>query len=406
MDLFCQEAPRGRFKASDIEVRVVGRTQARDFYKAHHYLGGVGNNATNIGVFVKNSAVLVACVSFAIPCSENVRSSVFGEEHKLNVTELARLAISSEVTINASSVVPLCIDALKAHRLKKGLAPIYGLISYADSVQDHHGGIYQAMSWIYTGESRPTKPFYIDSDGNMRHPRQNTVNIPKEEALAKGWQVVDASIKYRYVKILGGPRTKKKYRSLLKLPQLPYPKPAPRPEPTPDLNLEPSCGCRGGFTRGAIALYGVRACYNLNSNCEHEFDLAPTYAQLVAVNPEVEARFRKNLQGQNGYISMARTMFREHMGFDRAPIESEGYHSEPTCIFDIGSCSFWAQKRGTYVYVTWAYYDRPMDFEAANKWALTQEIYNLRSHSAVYASRRLPKSMEVQNREAREYEQM
>ena len=144
------------------------------------------------------------------------------------------------------------------------------------------------------------------------------------------------------------------------------------------LALNKSCGCKGSFTNEAIALYGVRANYSdHNEECWHTFDLAPTYTDLKAINPEVEARFRKNLQGENGYISIARIMFREHMGFSRAPEEFSGYHSEPTCIFDFGSCAFYAQKRGTYVYITWAMYPKPLDFEEARKWALTKEIYKM-----------------------------
>ena len=143
-----------------------------------------------------------------------------------------------------------------------------------------------------------------------------------------------------------------------------------------DIQLDKSCGCKGDFLDGAIALYGVRAIYNNhNENCWHTFDLAPTYTDLKAINPEVEARFRKNLQGENGYISIARLMFREHEGFSLAPEEFSGYHAEPTRIFDLGSCAFYAQKRGTYVYITWAMYAKPLDFEEARKWALTKEIY-------------------------------
>lgn len=392
MDLFCQEPPKGEISVDQIEVRIINLKKARPFYKQHHYLGGVGNNATNIGVFMKNSSVLVACVSFALPCSENVRASVFGEEHKVHVTELARLAISSDVTLQASAFVPLCLKALEAHRARRGLAPIYGVISYADSSQGHHGGLYQAMSWIYTGESRPSKPFYIDLDGKMIHPRQDGKNISRQQALNKGWEVVDASVKYRYVKLMGSPRAKKKHRQLLKLQALPYPKPTPKPaEPKPkpphELTLEPSCGCKGDFMKGAIALYGVRANYNLGYKWEetyNEFDLCPTYAQLVAVNSEVEAKFRKNLEGKHGYISIARTLFRQHMGFNYAPEEYSGYHLEPTCIFDLGSCAFFAQKKGTYVYITWAYYDKPLDFEAAERWAITESVYNVLGYGTNY----------------------
>lgn len=145
-----------------------------------------------------------------------------------------------------------------------------------------------------------------------------------------------------------------------------------------ELTLSPSCGCRGDFTKDAIALYGVRACYVMSPDCEHTFDLAPTFAELIAVDEETRAEFKRKLEGELGFIEMARLLFREHEEFTRAESFREDYHVAPTCIFDIGPCAFYAKKAGTYVYVTWAYYKRPLDFDAAQRWALTREVYNLR----------------------------
>ena len=83
------------------------------------------------------------------------------------------------------------------------------------------------MSWIYTGESKNTKPVYRDATGQIRHNRQCGVNIYPKEARLRGWTVTQAkSCKYRYIKIIhGSKRFRRKLLKLCKYQALPYPKP-------------------------------------------------------------------------------------------------------------------------------------------------------------------------------------
>ena len=52
------------------------------------------------------------------------------------------------------------------HKANPGLRLI---VSFADMSQGHHGGIYQAGNWIYTGQGSSAK-FYI-IHGRLTHPR-------------------------------------------------------------------------------------------------------------------------------------------------------------------------------------------------------------------------------------------
>lgn len=214
-------------KRHEVRVSKIRLKTARDFYRKYHYARGCSNNAMNYGVYETATHELLACVAFQVPCSENVRASILGDEYKQNVSELGRLAIKRGVRILASMFVPLCIDAYVKEREARGMIPVYALVSYADSEQDHFGGVYQAMSWIYTGSAPTSKAFYRDATGRIRHPRQNTRNISKAEAKAKGWTVITkAGIKYRYIKMISG--SKRFRRRLLKgsrYQALPYPKP-------------------------------------------------------------------------------------------------------------------------------------------------------------------------------------
>lgn len=69
--------------------------------------------------------------------------------------ELVRVALKSHF----SPVSKICSFAIKF--LKKQSQNIRLIVSYADPEQGHHGGIYQAMNWVYRGESaKATKVFY------------------------------------------------------------------------------------------------------------------------------------------------------------------------------------------------------------------------------------------------------
>lgn len=69
--------------------------------------------------------------------------------------ELVRIALTRHKT----EVSKICSTAIKF--LKKQSPGLKLIVSYADPEQGHHGGIYQAMNWLYRGESsKATKVFY------------------------------------------------------------------------------------------------------------------------------------------------------------------------------------------------------------------------------------------------------
>ena len=71
-----------------------------------------------------------------------------GKPYKLEQTEvceLVRIALTNHIT-PVSRIMAMAIKMLKQH--SPGLKLI---VSYADTGQGHHGGIYQATNWIYEG---------------------------------------------------------------------------------------------------------------------------------------------------------------------------------------------------------------------------------------------------------------
>jgi len=79
--------------------------------------------------------------------------------------ELTRVALTEHVA-PVTRIVALAIGFLR--RKCPGLRLI---VSFADPRHGHHGGIYQAGNWIYTGETAPTVE-YESAGGRRWHARQ------------------------------------------------------------------------------------------------------------------------------------------------------------------------------------------------------------------------------------------
>lgn len=90
-----------------------------------------------------------------------------GEKYGLKpfeMAELERVALDRHVT-PVSRIVAIAIKLLRQQ--SPGLRL---LVSYADPAWNHHGGVYQAGGWIYTGAT-PTGKALLDSKGKLHHSR-------------------------------------------------------------------------------------------------------------------------------------------------------------------------------------------------------------------------------------------
>ncbi len=82
---------------------------------------------------------------------------------KFEVAELVRVALFEHST-------PVSKILAVAQKLLKKQSPNLRLIvSYADTDQGHHGGIYQACNWIYAGDATGGRSVWVL--GQKRHPK-------------------------------------------------------------------------------------------------------------------------------------------------------------------------------------------------------------------------------------------
>jgi hypothetical protein len=142
-----------------------------------------------------------------------------GKPYGLNQTqcvELVRIAMKNHIT-PVSKIVAIALKFLK-----KTNPNIELVVSFADQSQGHHGGIYQAGNWIYTGSGSPAKFYMINN--KLTHPRSIgakglTQNIHGARKIDPNAYVVDVPGKHRYLM----PMTKSIKEKIKKLSE-PYPK--------------------------------------------------------------------------------------------------------------------------------------------------------------------------------------
>lgn len=130
--------------------------------------------------------------------------------------ELVRIALTRH-DFTVSRIMSLALKFLRKRCPKLRL-----VVSYADPAQGHHGGIYQATNWIYTGQIAIRD--YIKVNGQILHPRSiyakyGTSSIQKLKA--KGLRIGSVKVpgKHKYLMPLDNEISKR-----VKLLSKPYPK--------------------------------------------------------------------------------------------------------------------------------------------------------------------------------------
>ena len=197
--------------------RISGKI-GKDYIRENHYSKSCHNGPMCWGLFDNNE--LIGVCAFATPASENVRASLFGKEFKDSVTELHRLHIKDVTPVNAESwFISRALKGLKDERPK-----MRAVISFADSTEGHYGTIYQAVNALYCGNTGRAR-FWRDSEGRLRHPRQNGHNVTPSEAAEMGWKPEMRESKFRYViPVLSNASEKRWFKRHFKLNPQPYPK--------------------------------------------------------------------------------------------------------------------------------------------------------------------------------------
>ncbi len=115
------------------------------------------NKLVKIGVWEYEKYIGV--VIFGVGASANIHRQF--DLTRFEVCELVRVALSKHEN-QVSRIIAIAI-----RMLKKANPGIKVIVSFADPSHSHHGGIYQAGGWYYTGDSISTREYFYN--GAWRH---------------------------------------------------------------------------------------------------------------------------------------------------------------------------------------------------------------------------------------------
>jgi hypothetical protein len=149
-------------------VESIKKELSKEWLLYKHYAKRTPSISFCFGLFKDN--ILVGVITFGMPPSSTLASSICGEKYKSIVLELNRLVVNDGLDKNALSYfVSNSINQLPKPKI---------IVSFSDNNMNHNGYIYQATNFIYTGQTA-NDTMYIGKDGNEFHFR-NLGHIQKK----------------------------------------------------------------------------------------------------------------------------------------------------------------------------------------------------------------------------------
>lgn len=193
---------------SDSIMTEIDSQTAKSFLLPRHYSGRVPSISKAFGWY-SDANKLVAVCTFGKPASNSLCFGICGQEYSDAVYELNRLCRLDDWKEPLSKFVGYCLRQLKKEN--------WIIVSYSDTAMNHHGYIYQACNFIYTGYSAKRADY---CEIGHKHPRHRTGDKDTKTNVKK-----IRSQKHRYVYFCtNDKKLKKLWQESLNYPILPYPK--------------------------------------------------------------------------------------------------------------------------------------------------------------------------------------
>lgn len=190
-----------RMKGSVLQIDY---NTAVDFLLPKHYSGRKPNVKVAFGLY--DGDRLVAVCTFGKPASPSLCDGICGKEWSSNVYELNRLCRVDDWSQPLSSFVSACLRRLRAND--------WIIVSYSDTGMTHHGYIYQACNFMYTGCTKRRTDIYT-GDKHSRHYDKDHDNAVRQVRTPKHRYVFFCTHKSRL---------KREWMDSLRYDVLPYPK--------------------------------------------------------------------------------------------------------------------------------------------------------------------------------------
>lgn len=185
-------------------VEEITYKEAVDFLLPRHYSGRKPQITRAYGWFINNE--LIAVCSFGKPASPFLCYGVCGKENSKYVIELNRLRRIESCKEPLSQFVSECL---------RRISPAI-VVSFSDTDMNHHGYIYQACNFLYTGCTKKRTDKYTPNGKHARH-------YKNDEQIGIR-QIRSAKHRYIYFCSTGCKKMKKEGLASLRYPIRQYPK--------------------------------------------------------------------------------------------------------------------------------------------------------------------------------------
>tara|TARA_Y100000589_G_C27185531_1_gene642512 strand:+ start:1170 stop:1868 length:699 start_codon:yes stop_codon:yes gene_type:complete len=196
-------------------VKSIKNKECKDWFLNKHYAKRLPSISFAYGLYI--DSCLEGVCSFGRPMSFTLIKGALNGLYRNSFLELNRLVVNEGLKKNTLSFfISQCFK-----QLPKPLV----IVSYADTSQNHHGYIYQATNWIYTGLSNKFTDYAVRGLEHMHHSSiedsvgryDKNKNIDKHTLLKEKYgdklYLKERPRKHRYFYFLG---TKKQKKDMLK----------------------------------------------------------------------------------------------------------------------------------------------------------------------------------------------
>ena len=139
-------------------IKQIMTIECREWLLKKHYAKRMPSITYAYGLYKNN--LLEGVCTFGMPPSPTLCESIGGKKYKDQVIELNRLCVNEGLPKN-------CLSYFVSNTLKS-IKNFDIIVSFSDINMNHHGYIYQACNFLYTGTTTNTKQL-IDEEGKEFH---------------------------------------------------------------------------------------------------------------------------------------------------------------------------------------------------------------------------------------------
>jgi hypothetical protein len=204
-----------------MKVLPITRTDYKEWLLYKHYAHRIPSISYAFGLY-DDENILEGVCTFGTPPSSNLLIGICGGKYKNIVIELNRLVLEHNRKNEGSYFVSRCLKKIDKPKI---------IVSFADTSKNHHGYIYQACNFLYTGLSAKRTNWKIKglehlhsvTIADMSRGVENRAKYMREK-YGEDFYLSDRPRKHRYIYFLGSKKQIKEMKSSLLYPILPYPK--------------------------------------------------------------------------------------------------------------------------------------------------------------------------------------